>query len=262
LGLSEVRTDEEGKKIYNSEDNSLAKGEIKVKGATIYWSDPDKPVPVAEDNSNDMGSLGSSRHSVKSSSSKGSKGSKGSKKSKSKSKKNSEVVVVDVVPDAEMQEEVKYPDPILTDVSMTIAPGELCAIIGRVGSGKTTLSSAILNEAVIAKDGGSIALNGKIAYAAQSSWILNATLRDNITFGSPYIKKKYDDIIRACQLTHDLSLLDAGDLTEIGENGINLSGGQRQRVSMARAAYSDADIVLFDDPLSALDPAVGKKVFD
>lgn len=259
LGLSEVRTDEEGKKIYNSKDASLAKGEIKVKGATIYWSDPDKPVPVAEDNSNDMGSLGSSRHSVKSSSS---KGSNGSKKSKSKSKKNSEVVVVDVVPDAEMQEEVKYPDPILTDVSMTIVPGELCAIIGRVGSGKTTLSSAILNEAVIAKDGGSIALNGKIAYAAQSSWILNATLRDNITFGSPYIKKKYDDIIRACQLTHDLSLLDAGDLTEIGENGINLSGGQRQRVSMARAAYSDADIVLFDDPLSALDPAVGKKVFD
>jgi len=154
----------------------------------------------------------------------------------------------------------RYPEPILSDVSIKVSPGELCAIIGRVGVGKSTLTSAFLNEAVIGS--GSISLNGKVAYAAQSSWILNASVRDNITFGLPYEKEKYEKIIRACQLTHDLSLLPAGDLTEIGEKGINLSGGQKQRVSVARAAYSDADYILMDDPLSALDPQVGKKLFD
>jgi ABC-type multidrug transport system fused ATPase/permease subunit len=149
---------------------------------------------------------------------------------------------------------------ILKSVSLDIKPGELMAIVGRVGSGKSTLCSSILNETLIRR--GSIGINGTMAYAAQTPWILNATLRDNITFGLPYDEERYNQIITACQLTHDLDLLDHGDLTEIGENGINLSGGQKQRVSVARAAYSGADIVILDDPLSALDPEVGKKLFD
>ena len=149
--------------------------------------------------------------------------------------------------------------PVLSGLSFDVNQGELCAVIGRVASGKSTLCSAILNETVV--DNGSIHLNGSVSYAAQSPWILNATVRDNILFGKPYDEEKYNNVLRVCQLTHDLDVLDYGDLTEIGERGINLSGGQKQRVSVARAAYSDSDIVILDDPLSALDPEVGKKLF-
>ena len=104
-------------------------------------------------------------------------------------------------------------------------------------------------------------MNGSIAYASQSPFILNASLRENVTIGKAYEEERYQKVITACQLTHDIALLDSGDLTEIGEKGINLSGGQKQRVSIARAAYSEAKIIILDDPLSALDPEVGKKLF-
>jgi ABC-type multidrug transport system fused ATPase/permease subunit len=145
-------------------------------------------------------------------------------------------------------------------VSLSVESGEICAVVGRVGSGKSTLCSAILNETLLLS--GEITLKGKVAYASQSPCILNATLRDNILFGLPMDQQRYDQVIRVCQLTHDLALLDDGDLTEIGEKGINLSGGQKQRVSVARAAYSDADTIILDDPLSALDPEVGNQLFD
>jgi ABC-type multidrug transport system fused ATPase/permease subunit len=229
--------------IYNGKlQESLKVGEVTVKDVTIYWRNPDIPLPVGDDASS---TLDQSIHSV------------GSKKSDGSSKK---VVQSNVDVEIESVPELRYPQPILSSVDLDVSPGELCAIVGRVGSGKSTLCSAILNETVLR--GGEVALKGTVAYAAQSAWILNATLQDNITFGMPYEKEKYDSIIRACQLTHDLDLLDAGDQTEIGENGINLSGGQKQRVSIARAAYSCADIVILDDPLSALDPEVGKLLFE
>ena len=96
---------------------------------------------------------------------------------------------------------------------------------------------------------------------AQTAWIQNATLRDNILFGSPFNQQRYDEVIEACALTQDLQILVAGDQTEIGEKGINLSGGQKQRVALARAVYADSDIYLFDDPLSAVDSHVGKHIF-
>jgi ABC-type multidrug transport system fused ATPase/permease subunit len=137
----------------------------------------------------------------------------------------------------------RYPKPVLSNVSVRVAPGELCAVVGRVGSGKSSLCSAILNETVLGE--GHIAVMGSVAYAAQSPWILNSTLRENILFGLPMDKAWYEAVLSACQLTHDLSMLDNGDLTEIGERGINLSGGQKSRVSVARVAYSNADTLIF-----------------
>jgi ABC-type multidrug transport system fused ATPase/permease subunit len=125
---------------------------------------------------------------------------------------------------------------------MKVQPGQLCAVVGKVASGKSTLVSAILNETILG--GGEITLKGKVAYASQSPWILNATLRDNILFGLPMDERKYNRVLEACQLKYDIEMLEDGDLTEIGERGINLSGGQKQRVSVARAAYSDADTII------------------
>ena len=87
------------------------------------------------------------------------------------------------------------------------------------------------------------------------------TLRENVLFGKEFDKKKYVDTMLACQLEPDLKEMPAGDLSEIGEKGINLSGGQKARVSLARAVYADSDIVLMDDPISALDAHVRKQIF-
>ncbi len=95
----------------------------------------------------------------------------------------------------------------------------------------------------------------------QTPWIQNKTIRDNVCFGLPFVKSKYEKTIKICELTRDLEILPAGDMTEIGEKGINLSGGQKARVSLARAVYADRDIVLMDDPISALDANVKKKIF-
>ena len=89
----------------------------------------------------------------------------------------------------------------------------------------------------------------------------NATLRSNILFGKTFDEARYKDIIDACALRPDLDILPGGDETEIGEKGINLSGGQKQRVSLARAVYSQSDLLLLDDPLSAVDAHVGKHIF-
>uniref|UniRef100_M4AG65 Canalicular multispecific organic anion transporter 1-like n=1 Tax=Xiphophorus maculatus TaxID=8083 RepID=M4AG65_XIPMA len=154
----------------------------------------------------------------------------------------------------------KDSEPLLKNVSLDIKPGRLVAVVGAVGSGKSSLMSALLGEMHSTK--GFINIRGSLAFVPQQAWIQNATLRDNILFGSPYEEQRFEDVLEACALGPDLKLLSAGDLTEIGEKGINLSGGQKQRVSLARAAYSEADILLLDDPLSAVDSHVGKHLFD
>lgn len=102
----------------------------------------------------------------------------------------------------------------------------------------------------------------KIAYVAQSAWIQNTTLKENILFGTPFDQHRYEETLAACSLVEDLKVLQGGDSIEIGERGINLSGGQKQRVALARAVYSDAELFLFDDPLSAVDIHVGKHLFE
>jgi len=83
-----------------------------------------------------------------------------------------------------------------------------------------------------------------------NSEIITNLRRDNILFGSSEIILKYEKAIFDSCLNSDLAMLPDGDMTEIGEKGITLSGGQKQRVNIARALYFDADITLFDDPLS------------
>ncbi|XP_014741415.1 PREDICTED: canalicular multispecific organic anion transporter 1 isoform X2 [Sturnus vulgaris] len=148
----------------------------------------------------------------------------------------------------------------IRDVTLDITPGSLVAVVGPVGSGKSSLVSAMLGEMENIK--GHINIQGSLAYVPQQAWIQNATLKDNIIFGSELDEARYQKVIKACALLPDLELLPAGDQTEIGEKGINLSGGQKQRVSLARAVYSDADIYILDDPLSAVDAHVGKYLFE
>lgn len=148
----------------------------------------------------------------------------------------------------------------LKNINMKVKKGDLTAVVGSVGCGKTSLISALLGE--MEKLNGQVNVDGRIAYVPQQAWIQNATLKDNILFGKAFEKQKYDKVIEACALTQDLAMLPGGDQTEIGEKGINLSGGQKQRVALARAVYSGADIYLLDDPLSAVDSHVGKHIFD
>jgi ABC-type multidrug transport system fused ATPase/permease subunit len=109
---------------------------------------------------------------------------------------------------------------------------------------------------------GNIHVNGRLAYAPQIAWIQNASVRENILFGREYDAQLYDQVISSCCLGVDLDLLPGGDATEIGEKGINLSGGQKQRISLARCVYSNADVYLLDDSLSAVDSHVARHIFD
>jgi len=148
----------------------------------------------------------------------------------------------------------------LQDISLVVPQGSLCAVVGAVGSGKSSLLAALLGE--MERKEGSVEMRGRVAFVPQQAWIQNATLKDNILFGSKEESEKYWDAIKDCALTSDLDILPAKDMTEIGEKGINLSGGQKQRVALARAVYSNADLFLLDDPLSAVDSHVGKHIFD
>ncbi|KAJ2999430.1 hypothetical protein HDV02_002915 [Globomyces sp. JEL0801] len=152
----------------------------------------------------------------------------------------------------------------LRDMNVDFPIGGLTVICGPTGSGKSSLLLALLGE-LECKAGQYFLPNSNpivdpvtglsqtVAYAAQSAWLLNATIRDNILFGEEYDPIRYDRVVRACALAKDFETLEGGDLTEIGEKGINVSGGQKQRISLARACYSTASIVLLDDPLSAVD---------
>ncbi|XP_063922484.1 multidrug resistance-associated protein 1 isoform X3 [Zophobas morio] len=151
-------------------------------------------------------------------------------------------------------------DPTLKNINLRLEKNTLTAVVGSVGSGKSSLVSAFLGE--MDKTSGRVNTLGSIAYVAQQAWIQNASLRDNILFGKSFDKALYDKVVEACALTPDFAMLPAGDQTEIGEKGINLSGGQKQRVSLARAVYANSDIYFLDDPLSAVDSHVGKHIFE
>uniref|UniRef100_A0A2N9IZZ9 ABC-type xenobiotic transporter n=1 Tax=Fagus sylvatica TaxID=28930 RepID=A0A2N9IZZ9_FAGSY len=151
-------------------------------------------------------------------------------------------------------------NPTLEGIRLKVKRGMKVAICGTVGSGKSSLLSCVLGE--IQKLTGAVKISGTKAYVTQSPWILTGNIRENILFGNQYDSAKYNRTVQACALTKDFELFSCGDLTEIGERGINMSGGQKQRIQLARAAYQDADIYLLDDPFSAVDAHTGTQLFE
>ncbi|XDV18157.1 hypothetical protein PO909_023910 [Leuciscus waleckii] len=136
--------------------------------------------------------------------------------------------------------------PSIRSISFTLSKGSLLGVCGNVGSGKTSLISSILEQMHLVS--GSVSANGTFAYVSQQAWIFHGTVRDNILMGEPFDQTRYDSVIHACCLKPDLAILPYGDQTE--------------RVSLARAVFSNRDIFLLDDPLSAVDAHVGKHIFE
>ncbi|XP_040926020.1 ATP-binding cassette sub-family C member 12 isoform X2 [Betta splendens] len=161
---------------------------------------------------------------------------------------------------AASQKETTEIMPTLKNISFTLPKGSLLGICGNVGSGKTSFISSILEQMHLLQ--GSVRADGTFAYVSQQAWIFHGTVQENILMGESFDQAKYDRTLDACSLRADLKILPYGDQTEIGERGLNLSGGQKQRISLARAVYSNKDIFLLDDPLSAVDAHVGKHIFE
>ncbi|XVE51964.1 hypothetical protein DITRI_Ditri02bG0081900 [Diplodiscus trichospermus] len=150
--------------------------------------------------------------------------------------------------------------PTLRNLDLEIKRGQKIAVCGPVGAGKSSFLYSMLGE--IPKLSGNVHMLGSIAYVSQTSWIQSGTIRDNVLYGKPMDVEKYEKAIKACALDKDINSFDHGDLTEIGQRGINMSGGQKQRIQLARAVYNDADIYLLDDPFSAVDALTAAVLFN
>ncbi|XP_070149137.1 ATP-binding cassette sub-family C member 4 [Polyergus mexicanus] len=171
--------------------------------------------------------------------------------------------------------------PTLCDVSAIVNPGELYALVGPVGSGKSSVLHLLLKElnpgagtVVFTHDSSNNVSNDKmvngyhmdnlnlrISYASQESWLFGGTVKDNILFGQPFDRIRYNEVTNVCALIKDFQQLPQGDMTIVGERGVSLSGGQRARINLARAVYRQADLYLLDDPLSAVDTHVAKHLY-
>ncbi|KAK6033737.1 ABC transporter, ATP-binding protein [Ostertagia ostertagi] len=171
------------------------------------------------------------------------------------------------------------PTATLENINFSARKGQLIAVVGRVGHGKSSLLQALLGE--MDKLRGYVGVSGRVAYVPQQPWMQNQTIRQNIIFGKRQISDEfgksianpfksldfsydeyfYNRVLDACALYPDLQMLPHGDMTEIGEKGINLSGGQKARISLARAVYQNYDVYLLDDPMSAVDSHVGAQIF-
>ncbi|XP_044478814.1 ABC transporter C family member 8-like [Mangifera indica] len=174
------------------------------------------------------------------------------------SMQNSERSVI--IKDGNFSWDPELPIPTLRNVNLEVKWGEKIAVCGSVGAGKSSLLYAILGE--IPKTSGTVNVYGSIAYVSQTSWIQSGSIRDNVLYGKPMDKDRYDKAIKACALDKDINSFDHGDLTEIGQRGLNMSGGQKQRIQLARAVYNDADIYLLDDPFSAVDAHTAATLFN
>ncbi|CAB3365957.1 Hypothetical predicted protein [Cloeon dipterum] len=150
----------------------------------------------------------------------------------------------------------------LQNINIELFPGQLVAVIGRVGSGKSSILASLLAET--GKTSGSVFmsdLEDGFGYVAQQPWLQRGSIRDNILFGKAFVRSRYNEVLEACCLVDDLQQLNGGDLATVGESGSTLSGGQRARIALARAVYQDKLIYLLDDILSAVDLVVARHIF-
>uniref|UniRef100_A0A0E0JIA9 ABC transporter C family member 13 n=1 Tax=Oryza punctata TaxID=4537 RepID=A0A0E0JIA9_ORYPU len=159
----------------------------------------------------------------------------------------------------EEEEETAGQPAVLRGIDLDVRAGTLAAVVGMVGSGKSSLLGCILGE--MRKISGEVTVRGSMAYVPQTAWIQNGTIEENILFGRGMHRERYREVIRVCSLEKDLEMMEFGDQTEIGERGINLSGGQKQRIQLARAVYQDSDVYLLDDVFSAVDAHTGSDIF-
>ncbi|KAL1706525.1 P-loop containing nucleoside triphosphate hydrolase protein [Schizophyllum commune] len=148
----------------------------------------------------------------------------------------------------------------LENLKLSVPKGAFVAIVGPIGSGKSSILQALIGE--MRRTRGEVVFGGSVAYVPQKPWIQSTTVRQNIAFGLEENESRLRAAIRACSLDHDIERLPMGERTEIGENGVTLSGGQKARISLARAVYSNADVILLDDVFSAVDSYVGRKLLD
>jgi ABC-type multidrug transport system fused ATPase/permease subunit len=148
----------------------------------------------------------------------------------------------------------------LNNLTLEVGRNELLAVIGTVGCGKSSLLSALAGDMRVTE--GKVRMGTSRSFCPQYAWIQNASVRDNVLFGKKYDEAWYNQVIDACALAPDFEILPNGDQTEIGERGITVSGGQKQRLNIARAIYFNAELVLMDDPLSAVDAHVGRHIMD
>jgi ABC-type multidrug transport system fused ATPase/permease subunit len=149
--------------------------------------------------------------------------------------------------------------PGLQGISLDLAEGECVAVVGPVGAGKSSLLQALLGQ--MQRLAGGAGVRGRVAYVAQAPWVFNGSFRDNVLAGLAWDAERYAAAVAACALGPDIEALPGGDATELGERGVNLSGGQRARLALARAIFSNADLYLLDDPLSAVDVHVAQHLW-
>ncbi|CAG2112257.1 unnamed protein product, partial [Medioppia subpectinata] len=177
-------------------------------------------------------------------------------KANTNSKQSPEVSINDIT--AKWSDESSFPT--LQNISAHLIAGDLLTVIGPVGAGKSSLLMTILKELPLLS--GSIETVGSISYASQESWSFNTSVRNNILFGAEYNESRYQRVVEVSALERDFEILPFGDKTLVGERGVQLSGGQKARITLARALYRNSDIVLMDDPLSAVDTSVAEHIFD
>ena len=148
----------------------------------------------------------------------------------------------------------------IKDITLDFGKGQLTCLVGPVGSGKSALLQALVGELPINSGNMECRFN-TLAYAAQDPWIMGGTVKENITMGIDFDAEWYDEVVNACSLDTDFKQLRDGDATIVGDRGVQVSGGQRARIGLARALYKDADVLIADDPLSAVDAKVGRQLF-